>query len=251
MTSEPGKGERGRWPRRRFLASALSAGLAGFTLAGCTSPSRRSSGPATPNASAVAAASASAEAAGRPGGTLVLAAAGYPSGYDPVAVNAPLTDAFVSLCYNGLLEFRNGSASFPDPGDATVVPDLAAAAPEQPDERSYIFRLRPGIRWQTPAPLNGRLLDANDVVWHMRRALGDAHSALRPAFSVIDMAQAPDTATVVITLKAPFAPFLTSIAGGFARFVLPREVGEAGKLAAQIVGTGPFMFVPETSETGR
>ncbi|MHB8577934.1 MAG: ABC transporter substrate-binding protein [Dehalococcoidia bacterium] len=230
--------------------------MTGAPLTGCTGPTKHPTAPvirSTPTAAArpIGAASplstagtgAGTEAQGRPGGTLVLASAGYPSGFDPVAVNSTLIDAFVSLACNGLLAFRNGNAAFPDPGDNAVVPDLVTAAPEQPDDCTYIFRLRQGVTWQQAAPLNGRAFSAEDAVWHYRRATTDPRSALRPAFAAINSVDAPDATTFKVSLKAPYAPFLTTIAGGFERFILPREVGEAGKLSSQLIGTGPFMLV--------
>jgi len=199
-------------------------------------------GSATHSAAPSATPAGSGESAGRPDGNIAVAAGAGPPGYDVVSQASAATEAFDSLVYNGLLAFRNGVARFPDPTDATVVPDLAVAAPEQPDDQTYLFRLAPGIRWQQAAPMSGRALVAADVQWHYERAIADPRSALRTDFAAIDRIETPGDGTLRITLKRPYAPFLVQIAGGFNRFILPREVGEAGKLNTILIGTGPFLL---------
>lgn len=247
-----------RLPRRALLGAGATAalGLNAGWLSACSGGGRRpgntSGGSATPAAALTAAPgvptpapNANAEAQGRPGGVLTLAAPGYPPGYDLVAQDAALTGSFIGLVCNGLLAFRNGSARFPDAADTAVAPDLAAA-PEQPDARTYLFKLRPGITWQRVAPLNGRALSAADIVWHFTRAAHDPKSTLKPDFGVIDRVEAVDEATVKFTLKEPSAPFLTLVAGGLSRYVLPCELGEAGTPRNTLVGTGPFLLAPHT-----
>ena len=146
-----------------------------------------------------------------------------------------------SVC-NGLLAFRNGSARFPDPADAALVPDLAAAMPEQPDARTYLFKLRPGVAWQQAPPLNGRALTAADLVWHFTRAAHEPKSTLKTDFGVIERVEAVDEATVRFTLTEPSAPFLALVAGGASRYILPRELTEGATPRNTVVGTGPFML---------
>src|SRR5439155_12602829 len=77
----------------------------------------------------------------------------------------------------------------------------------------------------------------------------DARSALRLALANIDAIDTPDATTVRFQLKAPYAPLLTVIAGGFARFIVPRELAEPGKTGGKPVGTGPFVL--ESTEANR
>lgn len=240
-----------RLTRRAVLRGAALAGLGfvGACEAACkvsrsgatsrpplgASPSRRTLVP-TPTVPA--------EVMGRPGGKIVIAAAGTPANYDLVTQSSTLTSGFLSLACNGLLSFRNGSARYPDPADAALIPDLAVAAPEQPDATTYIFRLRAGVTWQQVAPVNGRAFVAADVKWHFERAVSDPHSTLKADFGVVESVEAPDEDTVRISLKAPYAPFLPLVIGGANRFILPRELGEAGRLKSQLIGTGPYILQP-------
>ena len=44
-----------------------------------------------------------------------------------------------------------------------------AASWEQPDNRTFIVKIKPGIHWHDKAPMNGRELTADDVAWAYRR----------------------------------------------------------------------------------
>jgi peptide/nickel transport system substrate-binding protein len=94
---------------------------------------------------------------------------------------------------------------------------------------------------------------ADDEVYSLKR-LADPVTASPSVDYVASMADitAPDPSTVVITLKAPDASFLSSIAN-IACAVVPKEVVEEnGDLSQVAVGTGPFVFkeyVPNTSVT--
>ncbi len=235
--------------RRRALGAGAT-GVAGLTAAfglACggsdkeSAPAASSSGAASGSAAAGA---ASTEGKGKPGGSLVLSHSGNPPSYEITDSFSYITSGFVSLVQNGLLTFRNGTSGFADPVDNTVVPDLASAAPEQPDPQTYVFKLRPGTKWQNKAPMNGRVLTAEDIKWSYERAAGINYdkSVLKSDFGVIDKVEAVDGQTVKITLKKVYSPFLTMIVGGFNRYIQPREVGEAGGLKTNLIGTGPFML---------
>ncbi len=234
--------------RRLGRRSALRAAAGGLLLAafgaGCTSSASKGkrTAPTPGQGRASATPATSAEAIGTRGGLLSFAASSSPPGYDPVVQNSASVSAFISFVCNGLMTTRNGVAAFPDPADTTLVPDLAAAAPEQPDSATYIFGLRPDVRWQQTLPLDDRPFTAADVQWHFERALHDDKSTLKAAFGSIDRVEAVGDTTVRFTLKSPSAPFLPLVAGGSARFILPRELGGAGKLRTQLIGTGPFVL---------
>ncbi|HLZ71875.1 MAG TPA: ABC transporter substrate-binding protein [Dehalococcoidia bacterium] len=246
-----------RLARREALRAAALGGLALSFVPAC-SGGKRAGGPATPTAGRGGTPSptlppgettpgrgSAAETNGRPGGTLALAMPGVPAGFDPVAQNAALTPAFVALACNGLLAPRNGNARVPDPADTALVPDLAAAMPEQPDATTYLFHLRPEARWQQTAPVGGRPFIATDVQAHFSRALGE-RSALKLALAPLERVEAVDDHTVRFVLKAAYAPFLALIAGGPDRFILPRETAQAGTSRTLLIGTGPFLLAQHT-----
>ncbi len=82
------------------------------------------------------------------GGTLIARVEGPLDQIDPASC-CNLPPDVRSLAYDSLLSFSKSPAS-PD----TLVPDLAIAIPAPQDGgRSYTFRLRPGIRYSTGAPV--------------------------------------------------------------------------------------------------
>src|SRR3546814_16514324 len=60
--------------------------------------------------------------------------------------------------------------SFPTRRSSDLQGDLAAGL-EQPDTTSYIFRLRPEALWHNIAPVNGRPVTAEDVIFSYQRIL--------------------------------------------------------------------------------
>jgi peptide/nickel transport system substrate-binding protein len=89
------------------------------------------------------------------------------------------------------------------------------------------------------APVSGRELSADDVIFSLGRMLAeDPENIKRDLFSVIDRYEAVDRYTVRITLKEPFAPFLDNMATVFAS-ILPRADVEFRRVA---IGTGPFLL---------
>ena len=88
-----------------------------------------------------------------------------------------------------------------------VKPHLAESY-ETPDPLTYIVHLRPGIRWHDKAPMNGRELVADDIVfnYHRMTGLGSGFSEKSPyATNVSELPfesiTAPDKYTVVFKLK--------------------------------------------------
>jgi peptide/nickel transport system substrate-binding protein len=234
--------------RRAALRLAAFGGAGGLALAvGCSGSGKRDAGrsgtpaPSPTGGQVTAEPGSAAETNGRPGGTLALAMPGVPASLDPVVQNLALIAPLLALACNGLLGPRNGRALFPDPADTALMPDLAAALPEQPDPTTYIFHLRKEVRWQQAAPAGGRPFSAADVQEHFARARGE-RSALKALLAPLDRVEAVDEQTVRFVLRSAYAPFLTTIAGGDQRFILPRELAQPGAPRGTLIGTGPFVL---------
>ena len=94
-------------------------------------------------------------------------------GYDPVHFDHHQTINFktnttLSFIHSTLVRHKVG----PDmpPGTFTVEPHLAERW-EQPDDTTYIFHLRQGVKWHNKPPVNGRELVADDVKFTYDRFL--------------------------------------------------------------------------------
>src|SRR5262249_36763825 len=145
--------------RRRFVYGAVAGG-AGIALVACGGGSNSQ------------ATTTSAGSSGTPkqGGTIigVLAPAEVPHN-DPHLQSVTTFHSRASgLVYNRLL--RRKLAPELTPFDFGVEGDLAASW-EQPDDLTIVFKLNPKAKWQNFAPVNGRGVTADDVVYSTKRQI--------------------------------------------------------------------------------
>src|SRR5215510_1664138 len=106
-------------------------------------------------------------AQGKRGG--VLRVRGYdPPHFDPHLTLNFKTNNTLSFVYNKLVRHKVGAAV--SPGTFAVEPDLAERW-ETPDDTTYVFHLRKGVRWHNKPPVNGRELTADDVKFTFTRFL--------------------------------------------------------------------------------
>lgn len=105
------------------------------------------------------------------------------------------------------------------------------------DERTIRYHLRPNVRWSDGLPVT-----SGDVLFTLR-AIMDPHNAVRShaGYDRIDRAYAVDARTVVVHLKAPWAPAVsTYFSSGIVPFlVLPAHVPLD---RAPSVGDGPYLL---------
>jgi peptide/nickel transport system substrate-binding protein len=116
-----------------------------------------------------------------------------------------------------------------------VRPWLATRHTLSPDKRTWTFELRRGVRFS-----NGRPLRAADVAYSIDRAR-KSKDGFGYIDSVIASVRAPNTHTVVVRTKYPWAPLVADLSL-FVNGVVPRNLG--GRSPAEFfrhpVGTGPF-----------
>ena len=106
-------------------------------------------------------------------------------GFDPPHFDPHLTVSFkthttLSFVYSTLLRYQLGPEM--PPGTFTVEPHLAERW-DAPDETTYIFHLRQGVKWHNKPPLNGRELVAEDVKFTFDRFLTAQGNPLRDIWS--------------------------------------------------------------------
>ena len=99
----------------------------------------------------------------------ILRVRGYdPTHFDPHLTISFKTHATLSFVYSRLVRHKVGAGV--QPGIFTVEPDVAESW-ETPDDTTYIFHLRQGVKWHNKPPLNGRELVAEDVKFTYDRFL--------------------------------------------------------------------------------
>jgi peptide/nickel transport system substrate-binding protein len=175
------------------------------------------------------------------GGTLTLRTWDPPH-FDPFQTVSYKTHIALSFTHSRLLKHKAGPNIAP--GTFPIEGDLAESW-TQPNETTYVFKLRRGVRWQAKPPVNGRELTADDVVFsvnHFMTVKGNANAYMLKS---LDKVEAVDKYTVRFTLKEPFVWFLDVLANPHAVAIVAKEVVEKlGDLKKHesVIGTGPWML---------
>lgn len=173
------------------------------------------------------------------GGILRVGVQGDPASLDPHQNILDAAGTIFDFVYEGLVRL-----------DPLLIPQPAIAESwtVSDDGLVYTFPLRAGVTFH-----NGREVTADDVIYSIDR-VRDPETASPDVSHTEGIAsiEAPDPATVVITLSAPDASFLTRLSRPGLAVVPQEEVEQHGDLSQVMVGTGPFVFqeyVPNTQLT--
>ena len=159
--------------------------------------------------------------------TLVLAMTLEPPGLDPTAGAASAIAEVVQ--YNVLETLTKIHA------DSSIGPLLATQWTVTPDNKTWAFQLRPGVRFHNGEPFN-----AATVKFAFERAAApDSLNKDKAVFANIVNIRATDDLTVVITLNNTNPDFLFQLGQATAVIVEPKSV--AGN-NTQPVGTGPYVL---------
>jgi len=168
-------------------------------------------------------------------------------GYDPPHFDPHLTQNFKTHCtlsfvYSKLFRHKVGAGV--QPGTFSVEPDLAERW-DTPDDTTYVFHLRQGVKWHNKPPLNGRELVAEDVKYTFDRFLTEPGNPLRAVLEPVDRVEVVDRYTVQFLLKEPFVWLVHKLANPSGVWIIAREAvehyGDLKKPEAAI-GTGPFLL---------
>jgi peptide/nickel transport system substrate-binding protein len=229
-------------------AGALGVtGVASWGLSGCaaaavapTAPPAVTN-PPTPTAVAAAPAPAATAAPQRKYGGKFLGMGTSPEAHlDPHMNNGPSSAGAIGayVCYSQLLTLKWGPEV--NPPSYIAVGDLAASW-TQPDDITYLFKLQPGAKFHNIAPVNGRDLTADDIVYSYQR-IRDL-KAFAAILSGITKFEAPDKATVKLTLEKPNADQLATLAD-YRGKIVAREVVEKNQdlTKAPVIGSGAWIF---------
>ena len=144
-----------------------------------------------------------------------------PLSFDPHIQNEVLTQSVLANLFDGLTEFDQ---------ESRIRPALAAEW-RNPDERTWVFRLRPGVRFH-----DGRPLEAADVVFSLERARTHPRTGFASYLVEVESLRALDPLTVEIRTKHPFAALLVKLSP---ILIVPRGSPET---ITRPVGTGSYRF---------
>jgi peptide/nickel transport system substrate-binding protein len=238
----------GRLSRRRALSLAAGAGGVGL-LAACGKSGGANSG-STKGKSAPSAAQPKA------GGNVNVWQPVDPFDFDVTYLGKNTNNVEgIQHAYSTLIRFKFGPGT--DYNTLTLEPALADRW-ETPDDQTYTFHMRPGVKFANLPPVGGRELTSADVKWsyeYESRSGTFADKKLAAAqnawmFSGMSSIQTPDPQTVVVKFDQPYTPFLNYMAYPW-NPIMPHEIFDAdGHFKNRIVGTGPFQLDQAASQKG-
>jgi peptide/nickel transport system substrate-binding protein len=165
-----------------------------------------------------------------------------PPHFDPQQTRAFMTMTTLSFVYSKLLRHKVGAGVAP--GTFTLEPDLAERW-EQPDDTTWLFYLRKGVRWHNKPPVNGRELTADDVKFTVTRFLTLKGNPERYLLESVERVEAVDRYTVKFVLSAPYVWLPNKLANALCTWIVAPEVVEKYgdlKKAESAIGTGPFVL---------
>jgi peptide/nickel transport system substrate-binding protein len=125
--------------------------------------------------------------------------------------------------------------------DGRVVPWLATEWTVSPDHKTYVFKIKPDVKFT-----DGTVLDANAIVYNFNRWFSnDPDKTNRNAklyvYEYISSITAPDPLTLKIEISRPYQPLLTVLTTYFFGILSPAALEKGPKEACEKpVGSGPF-----------
>jgi peptide/nickel transport system substrate-binding protein len=176
------------------------------------------------------------------GGTLRFTFQSDPvTGFDPQQTISFVTMVPLSFTHSRLVKVKAGPSV--KPMTYPIEPDLAESW-TQPNETTYVFKLKKGVRWHPKPPVNGRELTADDIKYAYDRFLTVKGNPNRPVLESVDRIDVVDKYTVKFTLKEPNAWFLDMLASTSTWVIAKECVEKFGDLKKvdSVVGTGPWML---------
>ncbi len=165
-----------------------------------------------------------------PGGELIVAGWDEPISLDPAMTNVSgLTSS--NLIYDTLVVQSN---------DGKYHPALAESWELSPDGKSYTFKLKRGPKFHDGTPFNAQAMKFS--LDRVTAPTAKANFTITLA-GVYEATEVVDESTARVTLKQPYAPFLTALADGYFAMVSPTAVEKFGKdFDRNPVGSGPYIF---------
>jgi len=172
---------------------------------------------------------------------IIRAVIGEPESVDPAFDYETGGYEILQNCYENLVWYDSSSVEH-------LIPWLAESYTLSPDNLTYTFVLRKGIKFH-----DGTDFNADAVVYSLNRSM---KMALDPSWMLNDYVEADgvkkiDDFTVSITMKFPYAAMLPILANPIAAVVSPKAVEDHGGIVEgtqnewmdrNIVGTGPFIL---------
>ena len=173
---------------------------------------------------------------------LIIARLSEPVSLNPLYLQGSDGSDISALGYSFLTKYGTNDTIIADA--ATVVPTTANGGISR-DGKRIVYHLRRDIRWQDGYPLTAR-----DVLFTYRAGVSPSNALpSEGGYNPIARVWARDSYTVVVELKRPYAPIVTSFLGGDGNPILPAHLLAAypnlnhAAFNGAPVGSGPYRFI--------
>ena len=165
--------------------------------------------------------------------TLVFVPQANLTSLDPVWTTATVTRNFAYLVYDTLYGIDD---------KLQPQPQMAAGHRVEDGGLRWVVTLRPGLRFHDGSPVRAIDCAASIQRWMRRDSLGQTLAGR------LDAIETPDDTTLVFRLKKPFAalPWALGKSQPSPPVIMPERLAstDAFKAVSEVVGSGPFRFVP-------
>jgi peptide/nickel transport system substrate-binding protein len=127
-------------------------------------------------------------------------------------------------------------------------PQMAEGYTLSDDGRTYLIRLREGLKFHNGEPVRAHDCAPSLIRWAARDTLGQT------VWQYVESCSAEDDRTLKIVLKRPIAIFIDAIARGSpgAPFIMPEHIAKTDpyKQNTDTVGSGPYRFLADEFVSG-
>jgi peptide/nickel transport system substrate-binding protein len=170
------------------------------------------------------------------GGTLTYTYHPEPTALSTIATTAVPVALISTKIYESLLEYE-GAGLTPKPG-------LAESWTVSPDQLTYTFKLRKGVKWHDGTPFT-----SEDAKFSIGTVALNYHSRGKTYFKNISDIETPDAHTLILKLSAPVPYLLRAFQPGetpmmpkhaFSEQEIADKTVRKAKIMQNPIGTGPF-----------
>ena len=127
-------------------------------------------------------------------------------------------------------------------------PQMAEGHSVENDGRTWLIRLRPGLKFHDGEPVRAADCAASLARWSKRDSFGAVLAG------AVDAWEAADDRTLRIRLKRPFPPLLDALAKptSLAAFIMPERLAKTDAFTqiTDMVGSGPYQFLKDEYVSG-
>ena len=157
---------------------------------------------------------------------------------DPVYTTAAVTANHAWLVFDTLFGVNAAQQAKPQMAEGYTVSD---------DGRTYLIKLRDGLKWHDGEPVRAQDCAPSLVRWSARDTFGQTVAKSVDAWGVAD------DKTIKVTLKKPFPLLIDAIAAPTGNaFMMPERLAKTDpfKPITEAVGSGPFRFLKDEFVAG-